>query len=99
MRETGFRVAKVVLDKLLSCKLSKAFVKIPILASTLCSRTDIYGPMLRAVQAAQRLEQSGQIVSASVFAGFPLSDVPNAGMSVKNRRFVFDVVFVALLFL
>jgi microcystin degradation protein MlrC len=84
MRETGCRVARVVLDRLLaeSVSLSKVLIQIPVLASTLCSRTDVDGPMLRAVNAAKHLEDRGLVVSASILAGFPLSDVEFAGISI-----------------
>ncbi len=84
MRETGERVARFALDVLAAQKkqVHKAFLSVPLLASTLCSRTDIDGPMLRAVNAAKKLEESGKLLSASVFAGFPLSDMVDAGVSL-----------------
>jgi microcystin degradation protein MlrC len=86
MRETGARVARLVFEQLLGegkrQRFEKAFVSIDALASTLCSRTDVDGPMLRAVKAAMHLEATGAIVSGSVFAGFPLSDTHCTGLSV-----------------
>ncbi len=85
MRETGARVARLVLDQLLlepRRPFEKALVSVDVLASTLCSRTDVDGPMLRAVKAAMQLEASGAIVSGSIFAGFPLADTLCTGLSV-----------------
>jgi microcystin degradation protein MlrC/ATP adenylyltransferase/5',5'''-P-1,P-4-tetraphosphate phosphorylase II len=84
MRETGVRVACLVLDQLLKPRkhFEKALVSIDVLASTLCSRTDIDGPMLRVVNAAKQLEADGVIASGSIFAGFPLSDTHCSGLSV-----------------
>ncbi len=52
-----------------------------VLAQTLCQNTEIPGAMRDAVRLARALEQRGAL-AASVFGGFYLADVADAGMSV-----------------
>jgi len=55
--------------------------QVPILAHTLAMGTD-HGPMARAVSAARAAEREPGVLAASVFGGFPLADVADAGVSV-----------------
>jgi microcystin degradation protein MlrC len=54
---------------------------VPILAYTLAMGTDS-GPMARAVAAAQAAEHELGVLAVSIFGGFPLADIADAGMSV-----------------
>lgn len=53
----------------------------PLLAATLCMGTDA-GPMRRLVDAAREAEARGDVLAATVFGGFPLADIKDAGLSV-----------------
>lgn len=55
--------------------------QVPILAHTLAMGTDS-GPMARAVAAARAAEHLPGVLAVSVFGGFPLADIPDAGVSV-----------------
>lgn len=55
--------------------------RVPILASTLAMGTEA-GPMARAVAAAEAAEAQAGVLAVSVFGGFPLADVADAGCSV-----------------
>ena len=81
MFETGAHVARLAfawLDGGLRPAL--AWARPPLLSHTLRSATG-EGAMQRAVQQAQRLEAEG-LQAVSVFAGFSLADIADAGMSV-----------------
>lgn len=59
----------------------QSFVKLPLLLPSINMRTD-EGPMHEAVSAARRWEERPQIVAATVFGGYPYSDIQGAGASV-----------------
>jgi len=54
---------------------------VPILAYTLAMGTDS-GPMARAVAAARAAEREPGVWAVSIFGGFPLADIADAGVSV-----------------
>ncbi|HTV96266.1 MAG TPA: M81 family metallopeptidase [Steroidobacteraceae bacterium] len=54
---------------------------IPVLAYTLAMGTDS-GPMARAVAAAREAEREPGVLAVSIFGGFPLADIADAGVSV-----------------
>ena len=86
MVETGFNTAKYVFEEIVDKgkrRPHKSFLSLPLLSHTLLSRTDVEGEMLTAVNMGKRLEKKfGPGTACSVFAGFALSDVPDARMSV-----------------
>jgi microcystin degradation protein MlrC len=81
MFETGAHAARLLFDALgHGRKLALAWARPPLLSHTLRSATG-EGAMFRAVERAKRLENEG-LSAVSVFAGFSLADIPDAGMSV-----------------
>jgi microcystin degradation protein MlrC len=83
MYETGERVARLfarLLDG--EAHVHNTFCHIPLLASTLCMDTRTPGAMKRALDTAREMERKDEILAVSVFGGFPLADIPDAGMSV-----------------
>ncbi|MCJ2046715.1 M81 family metallopeptidase [Methylobacterium sp. J-078] len=83
MAETGSLVAGIVgrmLDEGLSpCR---AFVHPPMLAHTLRMDTRVPGPMREAVAAARAAEGRSGVLAATIFGGFSLADLSEAGVSV-----------------
>jgi len=57
-----------------------SFGNVPLLASTLCTDT-AEEPMRSLVAAARVAEENPSIIAATLFAGFPLSDTAQAGIS------------------
>ena len=81
MYETGAHAARLAFRWLdTGQRPAIAWRQLPLLSHTLASAT-AQGAMQRAVARAQGLEQQG-LAAATVFAGFSLADIPNAGMSV-----------------
>lgn len=81
MFETGAHVARLAFQMMDSHEPpALAWVQLPLLSHTLRSATG-EGAMQRAVQYARQLEAGG-LYGASVFAGFSLADIPDAGVSV-----------------
>lgn len=81
MFETGDKVAQLAFQMLASGRLpALAWVQLPLLSHTLRSATG-EGAMQRAEQRARQLEGAG-LLAASVFAGFSLADIRDAGVSV-----------------
>ena len=81
MFETGAHVARLALRMLDSgWRPAMAWSQPPLLSHTLRSATGS-GAMQRAVQRSQQLEAEG-LQAVSVFAGFSLADIHDAGMSV-----------------
>ena len=81
MFETGAHAARLLFAAIdQRRKPALAWARPPLLSHTLRSATG-EGAMQRAVQAAQRWENEG-LLAVSVFAGFSLADIADAGMSV-----------------
>lgn len=81
MYETGVHAARLLFDRLEGrLHPALAWAQLPLLAHTLRSATGD-GAMQRAVERAQRMETEG-LLAATVFAGFPLADIRDAGTSV-----------------
>ncbi len=81
MFETGAHVARLAFQMMDSHERpALAWVQLPLLSHTLRSATG-EGAMQRAVQRARQLEGEG-LYGASVFAGFSLADIRDAGVSV-----------------
>ena len=80
MFETGFLAGSILIDALKG-KIKPVMVwkNSPILAHTLKMDTD-QGAMREYVELAKKLE-TGKVLAASAFGGFPMADIPSAGMS------------------
>ncbi|WP_137392247.1 M81 family metallopeptidase [Rhodoligotrophos defluvii] len=83
MYDTGERTA-VLIRPLLEGgrKPAMAWRQLPLLAHTLCMNTGVAGAMRDAVDAARAVEGREGVLSASVFGGFSLADIRDAGLSV-----------------
>ncbi|TXN81501.1 M81 family metallopeptidase [Methylobacterium sp. WL8] len=83
MAETGTLVAGIVgrmLDEGLAPR--RAWVHPPMLAHTLRMDTRVPGPMYSAVAAARAAESRPGVLAATIFGGFCLADLYEAGVSV-----------------
>lgn len=83
MAETGALVAGIVgrmLDE--DLKPHRAWVHPPMLAHTLRMDTRVPGPMQDAVAAARAAENRPGVLAATIFGGFALADLFEAGVSV-----------------
>src|SRR5215470_7434464 len=81
MYETGAHAARLAFDYVeRRTKPALARAQPPLLAHTLRSATG-EGAMQRAVERAKRMESEG-LLAVSVFAGFPLADIRDAGTTV-----------------
>ncbi|WP_134500626.1 M81 family metallopeptidase [Microvirga pakistanensis] len=83
MHETGAHVARLVgrmLDERLAPK--RAWCHPPQLAHTLKMNTGVPGAMQDAIAAARKAEERPGVLAVSVFGGFPIADIPEAGVSV-----------------
>lgn len=83
MVETGEHVARLIERMLEDClKPAKGSVHLPMLAHTLMMNTSSPGAMCSAIEAARQAESLDGVLAATVFGGFPLADIPDAGVSV-----------------
>ncbi len=82
MVETGAHAARLLFD-MLDGKIKPvvALARPGVLAQTLCQNTEIPGAMRDGVEFARELERRGAL-AATVFGGFYLADIADAGMSV-----------------
>ena len=82
MYETGAHAARLLFDLLDGrARPAMAWAQLPLLSHTLRSGTATPGAMQRAVDRAREM-QSGGLLAVTVFAGFSLADIRDAGMSV-----------------
>lgn len=83
MKETGTHVANLV-GRILDDGLRPVQARShpPQLASTLMMNTTEHGAMRDLIDLARKAESRAGIMAVSVFGGFPLSDIPDAGVSV-----------------
>ena len=80
MYDVGRQVAKIVLQSMQSeIQPEMHWLQIPLLSQTLCQGTDDE-PMLSLIASCR--EQEKQVLAATVFGGFALSDIADAGTSV-----------------
>lgn len=80
MAEVGEQIARILFDAIDGrCRPTMAFAAIPVLAQTLRMGTDDE-PMRALIAEARILEREGML-AATVFGGFPMADVPHAGMA------------------
>jgi microcystin degradation protein MlrC len=77
-REAAERVADVVAGKI---RPATAFRQ-PRLLPPIASQRTAEGPMRRLYDLADEMERDPRVVSVSVFAGFPLADIHDAGLSI-----------------
>jgi microcystin degradation protein MlrC len=80
MYETGRRVGRILLDGLAgTVRPVMAWGSAPLLAQTLCMGTDDVpmGPL----QAMTREAENGAVLGATLFGGFPLADIQDAGLA------------------
>jgi len=80
MYESGEQAGRILLRALAGeVKPIMAWGQAPLLAQTLCMGTDDapMGP----IQEMARREESGAVLAATVFGGFPLADIADAGLS------------------
>jgi len=81
-RQTGEHAAELARRTLLGeIRPVTRWRPVPILACTIAMRTDS-GPMARAVAAAREAEHEPGVLAVSIFGGFPLADIADAGLSV-----------------
>lgn len=82
MAETGERATRTLLSMLRGeCRPVMSFEWLPMLPHT-ANCTPSRPPMKPIMDRAIAAEASGEVLNASVFGGFPLSDCPEAGLSV-----------------
>jgi microcystin degradation protein MlrC len=77
-REATARLADVVAGRLRPAVAYRQPPLLPPIAGQLTLR----GPMRRLYDLADAMERRPAVVSVSVFAGFPLADIPDAGLSI-----------------
>ena len=82
MYNQGVNAAKLLLEVILEQKNYVAsFIKLPMMPPSINMRTE-EGPMHDLMELAFQLESEPSIINASVFGGFPYSDIPMVGASV-----------------
>lgn len=82
MYDQGVKAAEIMLEHLLEGKRYQAsFIKLPMMPPSINMRTQ-EGPMHDMIELATKLESNESIKNASVFGGFPYSDIPMVGASV-----------------
>ncbi|MGG3563942.1 M81 family metallopeptidase [Neobacillus rhizosphaerae] len=82
MYNQGVNAAKLLIEVLLEQKKYVAsFIKLPMMPPSINMRTE-EGPMHHLIELALKLEGEPSIINASVFGGFPYSDIPMVGASV-----------------
>ncbi len=83
MYETGERVARLIGDILDGgARPALTWRDPPILAQTLKMNTTQPGAMSDLVEAARRAEAEPGVHAVTIFGGFPIADIPEAGVSV-----------------
>ncbi len=83
MRETGAHVVRMM--DAIRCGAARpamAMVHPPILAQTLRMNTEVPGIMTDLIAAARAAEERDGVQAVTIFGGFPLSDISDAGVSV-----------------
>lgn len=83
MFETGQHVERLIRQMLSTGRKPASVCRhVPVLAQTLCMNTTRPGAMRDVVEAARAAERNHGVQAVSIFGGFPLSDIAEAGMSV-----------------
>ncbi|MDP6390877.1 MAG: M81 family metallopeptidase [Alphaproteobacteria bacterium] len=79
--EVGAHAGRILLGALAGeVEPAMAWGNKPMLPHTLCMGTD-EGPMKDLVDMARQAEETGEVLAATAFGGFPLADIHNAGAS------------------
>ncbi|MBU2513152.1 M81 family metallopeptidase [bacterium] len=82
MYQVGKQVGRIVIDSMQGkCSPVMARLQLPLLTHTLKQGTDDY-PMKSLIQACKDAEKDNSVLAATLFGGFPLADMPDAGASV-----------------
>ncbi|SES11590.1 M81 family metallopeptidase [Salipaludibacillus aurantiacus] len=82
MYEQGVNAAETMVHLLKTGEnYTASFVKMPVLLPSINMRT-AEGPMHNLVESAKQKEKDPAITAASVFGGFPYSDIPEQGVSI-----------------
>src|SRR4030095_4346724 len=76
--EAGARLAEVIAGRL---RPTAAFRKPPLLPP-LGRQGPPGGPIPRLYDLAEQMEKDPAVISISIFAGFPLADIPEAGLGI-----------------
>ena len=82
MAERGVEATRRLVDVIHGRIRPTAALRTPPLLPPLGSQGTARGPMRRLYDLADRIEAEPGVVSVSVFAGFPLADIPPAGLAV-----------------
>ena len=77
-REAAGRLADVVAGRIRPTVAYRQPPMLPPIAGQLTTR----GPMRRLYDLADAMEARPRVLSISIFAGFPLADIPDAGLSI-----------------
>ncbi|PLT30564.1 M81 family metallopeptidase [Peribacillus deserti] len=90
MYDQGVNAARALVEHLSEgVKAEAAFIKLPMMPPSINMRTS-EGPMYTLMEMAKELEKEDELINASVFGGFPYSDVPVVGASIltiaKTKR-------------
>jgi microcystin degradation protein MlrC len=81
MYEVAEQVGTIVLDAMQGrCAPAMAWGNVPLLSQTLCQGTDDQ-PMQALVASCREMERDANVLAATVFGGFALADIPDAGNS------------------
>jgi microcystin degradation protein MlrC len=82
MAERGAEATERLLDVIAGRIRPTAAFRKPPLLPPLGSQGTARGPMRRLYDLAAEMERDPRVVSVSIFAGFPLADIPDAGLGV-----------------
>ena len=82
MAERGIEAAERLIDVVGRRVRPTAALRKPPLLPPLGNQGTARGPMRRLYDLAARMEKDPKVVSISIFAGFPLADIPDAGFGV-----------------
>jgi microcystin degradation protein MlrC len=82
MAERGAEATDRLLDMMAGRLRPAVAFRQPRLLPPLASQRTAAGPMRRLYDLADELERDPRVVSISIFAGFPLADIPDAGLSI-----------------
>jgi microcystin degradation protein MlrC len=82
MSERGVEATERLMDVIAGrLRPTAAFRKPPVLAP-LGNQGTARGPMRRLYDLAGEMERDAKVISASIFAGFPFADIPDAGLGI-----------------
>ncbi len=82
MAERGVEATERLIDLARGRLRPTAVLRQPRLLPPLGSQRTAVGPMRRLYDLAAEMEKDPEVVSVSIFAGFPLADIPDAGLAI-----------------